>query len=305
MEYNFHSTDPDNFCEVRCPVIYPGVCKQVRWFISDITTNDNIVLAGKDDYIEFWDEMDWVQRIYPQKNYTEIGLQFLDDITSLTKQTIWSIDIVKNDENCYQFVSDDFFHITDMSYNMKQIFGFYYLDKVDLVSTEKDGRYYITSKAVGYSNYQPMWYLISNLGQPIQITLNNDCWTPIFPAIVMKIQNTFQPGQPLTYSNSEYVSKSSPSALSNLRVKLVDSNLQPLKLKNPLYVSVSIQEIPDEEKQPDEEAMAEQEENKETKKMIKQTMTTYHERKDMNHQKVEIGTADDSNLPMIELPPLE
>ena len=43
-EYNFHSTDPDNFNEVQCPVIYTGTQDRVRWLVSDITTNHNMVV---------------------------------------------------------------------------------------------------------------------------------------------------------------------------------------------------------------------------------------------------------------------
>ena len=300
MEYNFHSTDPDNYAEVRCPVIYTGVSTNVKWYISDITTNHNIVVLSKDDYLTIFDEMEEI-KIVLSKNYLEIGTDFPDQLTEMIKAKGFIINVSKNEENCYQFESESYFEITDMSYNLKQVLGFYYLDDVKLKSTQVDDTYIITSKAVGFDSLQPMWYLISNLGQPIQITLNNDCWTPIFPAIVMKIQNSFQAGQPLTYSNSEYMSTCSPAALSNLRVKLVDGNLHSITLKNPLYVSVSVQDIPEEEKQPVEEAMAEQEENKDTKKLMKDTMTKYHERKDTNHQKVETGISDDSQLPDIQL----
>ena len=44
-----------------------------------------------------------------------------------------------------------------------------------------------------------------------------------------------------------------------------------------------------EEKQPVEEALAEQESNPDTKKNIQQVVIKYHERKDMNQQKVEAG----------------
>ena len=82
---------------------------------------------------------------------------------------------------------------------------------------------------------------------------------------------------------------SPPSALSNLRVKLVDANLVPIKLLNPLYVSVQVLEISDQEKQPLLEAMQMTETNPDVKKVIRETVIRYIETKNMNTQKVESG----------------
>ena len=72
-----------------------------------------------------------------------------------------------------------------MSYNCKQVFGLYYLDKVEIEATpteydELNNPVYfvIESKAVGYGNSTSVWFLISNLGQPNQITTHNNKWTP-------------------------------------------------------------------------------------------------------------------------------
>ena len=282
-EYNFHSTDPDNFNEVQCPVIYTGTQDRVRWLVSDITTNHNIVVLSPEDYIEF----DLIP-IYLDKYYTDISDSFMDDINTLFKRHTILAELKKNSRGLYYIESSTQLNITDISYNLRQVLGFY-CENFPIASKNENSVWRITAKGVGFTNFSPVWFLISNLGQPIQINREDTPWTPMFPAIVMKIQNSFQAGQPLTYSNSDYVSVSPPSALSNLRVKLVDSNLVPIKLLNPLYVSVSVQEISMEEKQPVEEALAEQESNPDTKKNIQQVVIKYHERKDMNQQKVEAG----------------
>ena len=238
MDYSFHSTDPDNYNEVRCPVIYTGVCRKVKWYISDISTFHNIVVIGKDDYItlDLGDTQE--TKVKLDNDYGEANELFYNDLRD--KLRVYTgdkeLEIEKDHLGRISISSNESFSISDMSYNMAQALGFYYLDTYD-------------------------------------------------------IDPVLDPGQPLTYSNSEYVATSPASALSNLRVKLVDGNLQPIKLTNPLYVGVSLSEIPDEEKQPIEEAMAEQEENKETKQLINDTMTKYHAKKETNQQKVEAGPA--------------
>ena len=295
MDYSFHSTDPDNYNEVRCPVIYTGVCRKVKWYISDISTFHNIVVIGKDDYItlDLGDTQE--TKVKLDNDYGEANELFYNDLRD--KLRVYTgdkeLEIEKDHLGRISISSNESFSISDMSYNMAQALGFYYLDTYDIdpVLDADSGKYIFKAKASAFGNYTPVWYLISNLGMPNQINTRNNPWTPIFPALVMSIQNSFQPGQPLTYTNSEYISTSPASALSNLRVKLVDGNLQPIKLTTPLYVGVSLSEIPDEEKQPIEEAMAEQEENKETKQLINDTMTKYHAKKETNQQKVEAGPA--------------
>ena len=287
-DFNFHSTDPDNFNEVKCPIIYTGTSNKVKWYISDITTNHNMVVLSPEDYIEF-EDIDLTHIKYNlTKYYTTIYDSLMDDINNIFTIYTRQCTINKNNRGMYYFESSNSFTISSMSYNMKQALGFY-CDTFPIDSENVNGVWRITAKGVGFNNFSPVWFLISNLGTPIQINKEDSPWTPLFPAIVMKIQNSFQAGQPLTYSNSDYVSMSPPAALSNLRVKLVDANLVPIKLLNPLYVSVALVEISDEEKQPYEEALSEQKANPETKQIIRQTVSKYHEVKDSNQQKVEAG----------------
>ena len=53
MKYTFHSTDPDNFNEIYCPIVYQGVCRRVKWWVNELTSNHNIVILDTDDYITF------------------------------------------------------------------------------------------------------------------------------------------------------------------------------------------------------------------------------------------------------------
>ena len=201
----------------------------------------------------------------PSKQYTSTSSLKTDFNNSGTTD----ITLELTNSGCYRFKTVmGSFSITGMSYNMKQALGFYYLSDgeevfstygqlSDTSSTQSSSSsttttasyYYIEAKAIGYENFTPVWFLISNLGQPNQITANNDKWKPLFPAIVMNIQNTFNSDTAITWANSDYVSESPTSALSNLKVKLVDGNLEPIKILNPVYITVIVQEIPEDERQ--------------------------------------------------------
>ena len=245
MNYTFHSTDPDNYNEVFCPIFYSGVCKRVKWWVSEITSIHNIIVLNPDDYIKFEIENDLGVREeviwHPEKRYTDITSNF--DLDFNDDETV-DIQIYRTELNTFKFESTHWFKIWDMSYNCKQVFGLYYLDKVEIEApaTEYDNLnnpvyFVIESKAVGYGNSTSVWFLISNLGQPNQITTHNNKWTnqitthnnkwtPKFPSVVMNIQNTFQDRCSISYNNADYQAVSPTSALSNLRVKLVDGNLE-------------------------------------------------------------------------------
>ena len=304
MNYTFHSTDPDNYNEVFCPIIYSGVCRQVKWWITEITSIHNIIVLNPDDYIKFQIENELGAREeviwHPEKRYTDITSNF--DLDFNDDERV-DVQISRTELNTFMFTSTHWFKILDMSYNCKQVFGLYYLDKVEIEATptEYDDLnnpvyFVIESKAVGYGNSTSVWFLISNLGQPNQITTHNNKWTPKFPSVVMNIQNTFQDRCSISYNNADYQAVSPTSALSNLRVKLVDANLEPLHLLNPLYVTVYVQEIPDEEKEGTEEAMLMLETNAQTQKLIEETRKNYNETMAMKNQVVEQGIALESFL---------
>ena len=292
MNYTFHSTDPDNYNEVRCPIIYTGVSKFVKWWASELTTLHNIIVLDTSDYIIFENEIGEQRTWHPSQRFTDINANF--DISFNNDNKDDDVQIKRTELNTIKLTSFEYFRIIDMSYNCKQVFGFYYMDKVDVESQlvlegdDKD-KWVIESKSIGFKNLTPVWFLISNLGQPNQINTHNNKWTPLFPAVVMNIQNSFANESNICYSNSDYQAESPSSALSNLRVKLVDGNLEPIHLLNPLYVTIYVQEIPEDQKAETEEAMAMMEINKETLKVMEQTINKYHAQKEENSKKVQEG----------------
>ena len=280
---------------------------------SGTNSNHNIIVLDTTDYINFYVETDSHSDDYstitwnPSKQYTSISSSF---ITDFNNQGVTDIQLEQTDIGTYRFTNTaGAFDITGMSYNVKQALGFYYVNDGETIkctskvttssSSSSDSEtsllanssitYYIEAKAMGYSNFTPVWFLISNLGQPNQITTNNDKWKPLFPAIVMNIQNTFSAETYLTWSNSDYVSESPTSALNNLKVKVVDGNLEPIKFLNPVYITIIVQGIPDDEKLENNEVFDQAEMSKEVRQMISSTLNKYRANREINNQKVEAG----------------
>ena len=75
----------------------------------------------------------------------------------------------------------------------------------------------------------------------------------------MKVINTFSHEQPLCITNCEYYTISQASSLANLRLHIVDSDMNPIKFLTPIYITVAVEPVEHDEHMV--EAMSEQQEN--------------------------------------------
>ena len=303
FDYTFCSTDPDHFNEVECPVNYLGVSTQLKWYVSSINTYFSVAMFSPEDYIEFcigFSTYSKTYRFYLQKNYKdrdESGL--INDLIDLFKTELGEdfLTITTDELGRIKFMCKNPFDITSVSYGLKQALGLFYKKNITpenpVNCEEKYGTYIIQAKAIGYNNLTPIWYLLSNLGSPDVINTMNDPYEMYYPAIAMKIQNTFSPDQPIQYTNGDFMSISQASALANLRVKLVDINLKPVKLLSPLIVTVSFFEMAEEHAEI-EEAMADQESNPDIKKAIEEKRKTNYKNLIDNLNKRMKGVASDN-----------
>ena len=302
FDNNFSSTDPDKYYEVNCPVNYFGVSHQLKWFVSSINTVFTVEMFNSDDYLSF-DVDGTVTDLRLSKSYKdrdESGL--VTDLNELL-ETI-GITLSTDELGRYKFSCSVDFSLIGISYALQQTLGFYYKKEINrenpITAIKVDSTYSITAKAIGYNNLSPVWYLLSNLGSPNIVSSLYSPYESYYPSIAMKIMNQFSADQILQYTNSDFMSISQASALSNLRVKLVDVNLQPVKLLSPLFVTISFMEMAD-EKQAIEEAMAEQEPNKELKKQMDERRRTNYKNLTDNLNKRMRGVADE-DLQQFEQP---
>ena len=302
FDNNFSSTDPDKYYEVNCPVNYFGVSHQLKWFVSSINTVFTVEMFNSDDYLSFIVD-GTVTDLRLSKSYKdrdESGL--ISDLNELL-ETI-GITLSTDELGRYKFSCSVDFSLIGISYALQQTLGFYYKKVINsenpITSIKEESTYSISAKAIGYNNLSPVWYLLSNLGSPNIVSSLYSPYESYYPSIAMKIMNQFSADQILQYTNSDFMSVSQASSLSNLRVKLVDVNLQPVKLLSPLFVTISFMEMAD-EKQAIEEAMAEQEPNKELKKQMDERRRTNYKNFTDNLNRRLQGVADE-DLRQFETP---
>jgi hypothetical protein len=133
-----------------------------------------------------------------------------------------------------------------MSYNFKLATGFYSSKSLPATATITTQEQYfeIVPKSVGFAASTPVLFLLSNTGGQcyrMSITEQN-----VQNGVIgMIIHNSFIPGMPCIFQQGDIVSQCLSSDLSFIRLTLVDSNFVAIKLLNPLFCTLSVQDVAD------------------------------------------------------------
>jgi hypothetical protein len=247
QEYTFTSTNPSEWEVVQCPVNYIGASNQVTWTASNIMTMCNIVVLDETDFIEYSDAYNHHRKMYMDRIYKVIDAMVMTFITEHIKMdnVLEQLDFMKDENGFVEFTSQIGFTLIDMSYRMRQALGFYYgTFPKEPIYDELRSMFLLKARAIGYSMLSPMWYILSNLGSPNSVSRQDNPWYCSNAAIAMRIQNSFVNEQPLSFSNSEFITTSQASSLSNIKCMVVDSNLEPIKFLNPIAITISVKDIP-------------------------------------------------------------
>ena len=95
----------------------------------------------------------------------------------------------------------------------------------------------------------PVLYLLSNLGAKTFKNKLDDssksCLSTLKTA--MRINNSFSANYPIVSGNSDFETIIKSNDLSNVTFFLVDANLNELTLLSPLYLTIHVKAIPDED----------------------------------------------------------
>ena len=237
MEYTYCSTDPAHYNTIFCPINSIEGTNQVQWQVTSISSFCNIVALGTDDYIS----INGV-KYYVQQDINRVDSGYFDELNTIINGS----NVTCYTDRCgrYAFYSDVPFTIDDASYRMKQGIGLYNEEFPIEVNTITDEKYVYNCKSTGYEMCTPVLILLSNLGAAT--TLGDSKYPLNYKScyVAMKFPNSMTPGQPLIASGTEAPITVQGTALSNIRLELVDFNFHPVELLSPLYATISVQPLP-------------------------------------------------------------
>ena len=254
LDYTICSIDPDNYNKIRCNLIAPSTA-YASYVVTSLTAKPDIVILDRSDYLTIEDTNGMSITIKITKEYRAMQA---DSVPSLLIQyfkeekIFESIDM--DETGRLVFKSATSFKITDMSYNVSLILGFYNtVFPIESVLDEEDGLQCIRANSVGFTMSTPILYLTSNVGmQSYQLakssTYSRNSKSEMRGSkIVMRINNTYVTEAPIMVNNADFVTTVLSNDLSMLEFTLVDANMHDIKLLSPMYITIHMDAVKDEE----------------------------------------------------------
>ena len=140
------------------------------------------------------------------------------------------------------FESDTFFTINNASYNIIQLCGIYN-EILPLNSEYADSNFSILAQSVGNYLSTPVLYLVSNVGKSSFRNLHENI---SISRIILRINNSFSANYPIIVTNADFEVDIPSCDLGNVQLTLVDSNMREVHLLNPIYITISVKIIEEE-----------------------------------------------------------
>ena len=139
----------------------------------------------------------------------------------------------------------DRYRIKQMSYNCTLLTGFYNTTfPVEAKLDEEAGLYVITANSVGFNISTPILYLVSNIGMQSYRSNKDELRGA---RIVMRINNSFIVDCPIVVNNADFSTNVLSNDLSMLEFTLVDANMHEIQLLSPMYITIHIEAVKDED----------------------------------------------------------
>jgi hypothetical protein len=230
LNYTIESSDEERYSFISTCLESPQT-KYSKLTVIGMTTMCSIVVLSKNDYLEIENEKITISKDYTNLNPTSLA--------ELLTEMLTEIYVDVDETNRLHFTSAEEFEITGASYNMKQITGMYN-SKFPLKSDSSGA---IKIQSVGFYLSTPILYLLSNLGASC---FKNKDRKYFDQKIVMRINNSFNANFPIVCNNAEFVALVRSNSLTDVWFKLVDANLQEIKLLSPMYIFAIGEGVPDE-----------------------------------------------------------
>ena len=237
IDYTISSYNAEHYNRIDVNLPSPPT-RQAKMIITSLTSKCSIVVIEKDDFIQINNK-----KYYFNNDYTDLNSQsFITILNSLIIDSGVSSEV--DEAGRIVFFSKNSFIINNASYNIIQISGLYSQNLPIPATYNGIDSYEILAESVGNTLSTPVLYLLSNIGKSSYRNLND---TINISKIVLRINNSFSANFPIIITNADFEIEINSNDLSHLQLTLVDANLHEIHLLNPMYITISIQGMPDED----------------------------------------------------------
>jgi hypothetical protein len=247
IDYTICSTDCEHNNRIYTNISSPNT-EYCRMTITSLTTMANFVLLDKSDYIVINDVKYCVQEDFSDVNTASL-VEYLNGIIATASST--EPDIAVYYDSCsriYFASSTQEITIADCSYNLKLMLGLVNVQLPRHSCFQEDGSAVLLCPDVGLYLSTPVLYLACNLGSnSYKNTRSAGSAGFTSMRILMRLTNSFFAKQPINNPNGDYTTTVRSSDLSDVRFTLIDANYHEVKLLSPMYLTIQIETIPDNE----------------------------------------------------------
>ena len=235
IDYTISSYDYNHYNRIDINLPSPP-SRRVSMIVTSLTTKCSIVVIENDDYIQINGKKYVFNNMYTDLN-SETFCMLLNSLIKNSNVTA-SVD----ETGRILFESDTFFTINNASYNIIQLCGFYN-EVLPLNSEYTGGTFSIFAQSVGNYLSTPVLYLVSNVGKSSFRNLHENI---SISRIILRINNSFSANYPIIVTNADFEVDIPSCDLGNVQLTLVDSNMREVHLLNPIYITISVKIIEEE-----------------------------------------------------------
>ena len=243
--YTVYSTDFNHYNRIFCN-LEPPTTEYSTFTVTELTTKCSILILSTADYFTINDKQYFFQNDYTDLN-SESFVEIVDDMIA-NDGYYCELDTASR----IHFFAANEFILGEMTYNCRLLFGL-----VDIAlpiyskedpEIETDNKQEIMIPTVGFTLSTPVLYLLSNIGSK---TFKNNEQNAAYQSSLktaMRLNNSYSANYPIVSGNSDFQSIIKSNDLTNCQFMLVDANLHEITLLSPLYITLHITGIEEEDK---------------------------------------------------------
>jgi len=257
IDYTIASTDPEHYNRIDVSIPGPPT-RYMKMMTTSLVTNCNILVLTPDDYIR----INAVTYKFTS-DYTELNLEtftsLLNSIIGQSSSSVTTFTVTHDYANRLIISSSEKFVINECSYNVLILTGLYSTNfpiTSDAIEGASTTTYRVRASSVGYFLSTPILYLVSNVGvqsfrqrgrRLAVLEKDEDIKKMSSSRVVLRVTNSFSANYPIVANNADFEVTTNSNDLSNLEFTLIDANGQEVRLLNPMYVTIKVLPVPDEE----------------------------------------------------------
>lgn len=249
IDYTICSYDPEHYNRIDVNLPSPQT-RNAKMIITSLTTKCSIVVLNNDDFIQITvirkEKAEFKRFNYTlnfKSSYTNLNVE---SFVELLKEQTSSIGIIPEIDYTGRIILTSKlynFMITNASYNVIQLLGIYN-QTLPISGEHKNGSWSLACSSVGNYLSTPILYLVSNIGKSSFRNLND---AMNVSKIILRINNAFSADYPIVVSNADFEVVINSNDLSCAQFTLVDANMHEIKLLSPMYITIAIHGVIDED----------------------------------------------------------